>query len=863
MSAHSFPSLTSDSSSFSRSSDLHELPHERLFPASLTPNSTISSRVAPQTPQNSEISQLRTRVSKLEQGRFVLGDYAAELQSRIRQLERERMERTSINGSRDPQLVGLAEHKLSNVPSTLSRPSSPTSHNCEAESNHTLLRRSSLSVATSQTVARALTRAPPSATPSPTASQLAFPVSTNKTKLVPKRNSLMEVYEIASTLPKSSVGQSDRQYESMTPTRQRLQAMYGAVSADASSQSFLDGERPSKLFADDRGRDHVYQSHSMRSSSSKTTPYDKACHSERKRTTFTSKLDSIVLTSKLFPLSSSRSKTPLTPEHRSPTSVTAVIPLACSPPPSTSNNGNILLDSPPHKNVKVQLARRNLNALSQSLGLEENRHNEQPVNNERKTNHRSRGRVSFSDRLFSPSLDRGEDTEPEPERTGTVWGSWGRKKHPPPLSFGKEKSSSRPSTPPSAFPAHFSKSEDLTGSPDARRKGKRRSLAAGCLRSLVPGSSDKAKAPLEERPERRVLRRSLSETRRSGSRSRSQSRQGVLPQNGDAQALHGNVGGKDEKRRITPSRVGSPMPKGRIPEMQDAELERTNSMRSAGKWGHRGRGFSTELTRRRTIHPMFSFERPGSSAATSTSSSRRNGVRTGVEEPENDVRGVMASKLPRPVAIASPQPSGLVPYELEASHSQMTHTQDHSYASGHTTGPARSEHGSTSKSPMMRTRFGMQSHGTFAFEPAAAVVCPPRSAPPTDAGRSFLPDMKQGGGSLSVKPGRGPVRSLSTATGHGKSRSEPSKPSATHNGLDLKEREYLQFCQELKVIFGDGEDWSLFKKYVRRFDLGVLSAEVLVQRVKNLIDGHRSVDGATRLKLHERFAQIVYDNLHE
>ena len=50
---------------------------------------------------------------------------------------------------------------------------------------------------------------------------------------------------------------------------------------------------------------------------------------------------------------------------------------------------------------------------------------------------------------------------------------------------------------------------------------------------------------------------------------------------------------------------------------------------------------------------------------------------------------------------------------------------------------------------------------------------------------------------------------------------------------------------------------------IRRFDIDVLSAEVLLQRVKKLIHGSRSVDGATKLMLYERFARIVNDNLEE
>jgi len=47
----------------------------------------------------------------------------------------------------------------------------------------------------------------------------------------------------------------------------------------------------------------------------------------------------------------------------------------------------------------------------------------------------------------------------------------------------------------------------------------------------------------------------------------------------------------------------------------------------------------------------------------------------------------------------------------------------------------------------------------------------------------------------------------------------------------------------------------------RRHDLGVLSVDMLLQRVKRLIDGHRSVDETLRLELYERFGKIVHDNL--
>ena len=658
----------------------------------------------------------------------------------------------------------------------------------------------------------------------------------------------------------------------MTPTRRRLQAIYGLFSSESSPALGEDDEIQKGMNSHEP--DDPRCQRRIRVPYSKGIPKDDVRDQEIKRPTFTSKLDSIILTSKLFPLSS-RSKIPLapvSPDRCPPTSHTAVIPLARAATSSTPHAGPVILNSPPNKSAKVQLPHKGRNLLSQSLGLDENRH---PHSNsksaEGKLTSRTRGRVSFSERLLSSSSDRGDETDTDMEHSGRKWGSWGRKRRPPPLSFTNEKSaSSPPSTPLAAF------SSRLTRNPDDPRRGKRTSLAPGCLRSLVSGSGDRNEAVVV----RHVPRRSHSESRRPDPVSRSNSGHSTT---NSRQYENGERGtymrSKDDRNRLTPSRVGSPMPQTRLPEFQAGNgLERTNSMRSAGKWGQRGRGFSADLTRRRTIHPMFSFERPGSTESASMSSKR--GKRADDEAAGDERRGVVntSRRLPRGGASPSSLLTSLPSHDHDASQSQATHGQGNSEVSGHSggTGLSRPDTGLAGKTPMMRTRVGMQSHGTFAFEPAATIVCSPRSIPA--AGINGVRGVKSTGGSLSKRKGIAIVRSFTDS--HPRD-PEPSKSKVRTATKVTKELEYLEFCKELKAALGDGEDWSSFKKCgstvkplstrysltniispadVRRFDLEVLSVEVLLQRVKKLLDGRRSVDSATRQRLYERFVKAVHDN---
>jgi hypothetical protein len=672
----------------------------------------------------------------------------------------------------------------------------------------------SLSAATSSTAKRAIARTSPRGSPSPTSSRLAFPASA-RTKLVPKRTSGVEAPEIIiSAEPESSVSLHRSETDSMTP-RRRLQALFSSESSPslgeaAPTQNGLNGHEQSD----------AQRARSLRIPYFKGSSQDNARDQETKRTTLTSKLDSIILTSKLFPLPSARAKAPLTPvspDQRAPTSHTAIIPLAHAASSPNSHIGTVFLDSPPSKNVKVQQPRKGHILLSQSLGLEENRPSSlNSKNADQNVAPKRPGRVSFSERLFSPSTDRNDEPEADLETTKGMWGSWsGRRGRPPTLSFIKEKStSSPPSTPRSAFSSRFSKPQgEPAGDLSVQRRGMRASLTPGCLKTLVSGSNDRNKAPVErDRPV--LLRRTRSETHRSGPESRSYSSHRSAPTSRRPEDVEQVVKSKDDKKRITPSRVGSPMPKGRLPEFQgEAELERTSSVKSAGKLDHRGRGYSVELTRRRTIHPMFSFERPGSTEAASMSSSRR-GEKADDEETSEERRRA-ANKLqrvPRKAASPASEPAKLPRHESDTSQSQATHTQDHSYASGNTGGTAltRPEPGVVTRIPMMRTRLGMQSHGTFAFEPAAAVVCSPRSAP--SVGTDHMRGVNPTGGSLSKRKGAGLVRSLSVSVGQTPGQVGAFKQGGRAANTKTKELEYIDFYNELKVVLGDGEDWSSFKK---------------------------------------------------
>ena len=662
--------------------------------------------------------------------------------------------------------------------------------------------------------------------------------------------------------------------------------MYGMFSSE-SPPSLGDGAPTKHGLNDYESNNDAQPARAMRVPYCKSSNQEKG-REETKRPTITSKLDSIILTSKLFPLPSSRGKTPLTPTSADPqaaTSHTAVIPLARSTS-AAPHTGKGFVDSLPNKNIQVHPPRKGHSLLSQSLGLEENQHsNLNSKTTDRKLVPRPPGRVSFSDRLLASSSDHGDEIESDVEHAGRVWGSWSRMRRSAPLSFIKEKPTpSPPSTPRLAFSSCFSRSHgEQSGQAEVQRRGKRSSLAPGCLKTLVSGSNDRNKAPLEGQRDRLALHRSHSETRRSGSESQAQPRHvplGGLRRSEDI-GPDANVRGKDDKKRISPSRVGSPMPKSRLPELQGGgEPERTCSMRSAGKWGHRGRGFSAELTRRRTIHPMFSFERPGSTEAASMSSSRRGGKADDEEVGDEHRTTDKSKRLRRAATSVSSETPRLQRHESDASASQATHTQDHSHVSGNTgvTGLTRSEPGLTGRMPMMRTRLGLQTHGTFAFEPAAAVVCSPRST--SSVGGDHIHGTSSSGGSLSRRQGAGLVRSLSVSQTHTKGQSDSLKPKGRVMDKATKELEYLRFCDELKVVLGDGKDWSSFKKCesddfssalidlivrtdVRRFDLEVLTAEVLLERVKELLDGRRSVDGATKLRLYERFVKIVHDNSNE
>ena len=762
------------------------------------------------------------------------------LQSRIRHLERERMEQhDEIDDGREHQSTWkrhqsmvcfiLISHVIDKVhASTIqlsmrtSRPSTPVSQslNVDPHSASHHHRFGSFPVATSATAQRALAYATLRSKPTPTP-QLALPPSTPRVKLVPKRNARPVASEtmlspLSELSPSSCDSRREPQHESVTPTRRGLQAFYAKTS--------LDNKPPSSPRNDDNPSSHTMNDQGQ----PVCIPNPRDRHGrdpEAKRTAF--KLDSIVLTSKFFPLPSSRSKTPLVPvssDHRTDSHL-AVFPLSPPTPIAASHVGSVFLSNPSNKNVKVKLPQKARKSLSHSLGLEENRHPDVlPRGDDHKIDSRSRGHVTFPERLFSSSSDRGDVIEAATEPVASRWSSWGRKKRPPPsLSPNSEKQIPLvPSTPPAALSSRFAKSQGGdSGESQERGFRKRSSFAPGCLKSLVPGSGERDKAHPDEH---RMLRRSLSDTHPDRSRSHSRSKKShsaAASPDHSIGAWNLNTRSKDEKARITPSRVGTPMPKGRSPDLRaEDDLERTNSLRSAGRWGQRGRGFAKELTRRRTIHPMFSFEKLGS-AGVSTASSLRDGEKADNEETRDKHRGAIdwtkVEKLPRrtrPPGGMGPDRAGPPVLESGISHSHASQGQDESLSSGHNGGSAglmRSESGSSHKRTMMRTRLGVQTHGTFAFEPAAAAVIPPRSIPPGGADRSFIRSEESRGGPLS-RTNAAVIRAKGLIDRRENSTSErPEQYAAVHN-KQAKDREYLEYCEDLKAVLGDGEEWSSFKK---------------------------------------------------
>ncbi|KAF8528793.1 hypothetical protein BU17DRAFT_79947 [Hysterangium stoloniferum] len=816
MSLHSYPSLISDATSSSTATSdplLPDLPLTLTSQHTPTRNSSPSITVSSQYPQNPEICHLRTKVSKLEQDKFLLEDYATELQSRIRQLEQDRINHRDMTTEQaNVKTSGRLGSRLPKL-ATSSQPG-PTPPSNHLQPKYTPLHRpsNSLSAATSAPAKRAVVRRDP-----PGPSQ----IPTTKGKLVPKRGVCVDITEAVSSVQEVPVGASCSQFNNVTPTRRRLQAMIGLFSPETVPHPTTCRDPTHNI--NGTGRDNKFLSQSLRVTKPKPPPDNHLT----KRTAFTSKLDSIVLTSKLFPLPSSRIKAPHT--HVSPEilSTHTSIPLAPSNTTSTPQANSICLDSPPSKNFKAIVPRKSSGPSTKAQGTDLNsRPDEKNQNVDRRPSQKSR--VSFSDRLFSSSSTRIEDEDADPETAGKIWGSWSKKKQPlQPLVLPKEARPGSPSRKPiSANSVHFKKSESTAEIEDTR-KGKRRSLAPQYLRSLVTSSNHAAPETQEER----------------GSRSRG------LAMREDSVGC----ASKDDKKRINPSRVGSPtVPKSRLPEPQTGtSLQRTSSMRSAGKWGQRGRGFSSEFTRGRTVHPMFSFERPGGSEATSTTSSKE----TIIEVPHVNAGASKSSKKVR--VVERDDLNTMSPSEFGVSHPNTNSSRDNSTSERTSnTGVARSDPGLALRAPMMHTRQGAQAHGTFAFEPAAAVIIPPRPAPRIEAHNSPVAS----GSSDSLPRLTGvQARSFGSPKGHVKSMSE-SKARVIESHSERKVREYAEFCEELKVVLGDGADWTSFMNYVRRFDLHVLSADVFLQRVKKLIDGHRSVDGVTRTRLYERFAKIVHDS---
>ena len=103
------------------------------------------------------------------------------------------------------------------------------------------------------------------------------------------------------------------------------------------------------------------------------------------------------------------------------------------------------------------------------------------------------------------------------------------------------------------------------------------------------------------------------------------------------------------------------------------------------------------------------------------------------------------------------------------------------------------------------------SHGTFAFEPAAAIVFEPR------ARQIPGPTLLSKGGSSAG--GRALLRlanvpPLVETKGKGrekeKARLAKSTSGAAETGQEKRVREYAEFCRDLKVVLGDGEGWNAF-----------------------------------------------------
>lgn len=467
-----------------------------------------------------------------------------------------------------------------------------------------------------------------------------------------------------------------------------------------------------------------------------------------KRTLFSSKLDPLVLTSKLLPMSP-RNKAAAKPPEPSKVSI---------PPPRTitnaSRNGDaVILDSPPSKGtIKPRHIIKIKQELPNSIKVAKDAKDEKSTIDGKKSNLH----VSFSnpvDELTVKKADGPTDKPEAVESTNKLWGSWNKKRlsfQVPTIHEDPDKSSSTPSM------------NSLAD--DGKRKEKHRSLAPQYLKSLISGSNESMSEASHV-----ALRRSNS---MSGCPAPSRP-------SGSSNLLTDPSSSSLTKKRLSPLLVGSPtLPKARLET--EAGVERVNSLGSSGKWASRSRILSVDLTRRRTIHPahpLFSFERPGSAGAASIRDEKPGSVK---DEELGDIKKQRRATLP------ATKPTDC---SIPGSTSNETTNVD---------GLARSDPiVSLPKGPLLRPLLGGQTLGRFDFEASTST--------------SILPRRVERNARLSSATALTKFTSSTCRLSKlGISESRDALTSTNPESKDDKRlHEYTQFCLDLRAILND-DDWSSF-----------------------------------------------------
>ncbi|GJJ07290.1 hypothetical protein Clacol_001490 [Clathrus columnatus] len=679
-----------------------------------------------------------------------------QLQSRIRQLEQERMD---LSNPKDT-LPKPKSSSMSRLPTIIPPPSSSSKPHTPC-STVPSKRSPKVPALISNSSQRILLRSPPESNDEKLVSGI-------KSKMLPKRG-ICDVKDLTS--PLGSGKPSTMPHRPMSPSRPSATILATSKQKNSEKKIDLQSNKPPS-----------------------TTKLPVPAPRPNKRTLFSSKLDSLVLTSKLLPVSSPP-RTKLS--SKSAESSTVSILLASPGTGVSRNRDSVILDSPPNKGT---IKPRHMMRIKKKSPTSPNQANDAQAERSTSDDKKIDLHVSFSNALDEKKIDGPSTKTGVVEPTNKLWGSWNKIRpslQVPTIHENPDGSSPAPS---------------MHSTDDGKRTEKRRSLAPQYLRSLISGSNESMSDSSNL-----VLRRSNSISGHP-----------VLFRSSESDNAGPEI--SSTKKKLNPLLVGAPtLPKARLES--EAEVGRVNSLRSSGKWANRSRILSADFTRRRTIHPahpMFSFERPGSAGAMSAVSSRDEQQGTVTTTRSSEVKKQRRATMPaKPIGNSAPGD-----------------------VSGQTAidGTAGSDPGAwPSRGTLLRPLLGAQTLGRFDFEASTST--------------SILPRRIERGSRLWATTS--PTKISSSSIRLSKLNVLGSNDTVNPESYDDKRfREYTEFCKELRAMLGD-DDWSLFMNYARRFDLHVLSPDVLLQRVKKLIDGRRNIDLVMRAKMYERFSKIVHDSIRD